>query len=156
MKVTLRRNMTGGISLDTRVVARALIAVAACFAAQVGAAYWSGKISSPLWSIRSDEGKIRWIEIHNLATAAADGVYHLEVMERLRASPASQFKPLARHMAVTEEALRASLVEPLGKGSVYPESFEEAFGRWKAAQAANHAFVCKVSINACLAESPPN
>lgn len=142
--------------MGSRLGARVLIAVAACVAAQVCAAYWSGKISSPLWSIRSDEGKVRWIEIHNLATAAADGVYHLEVMERLRAAPLSQFKPLARHMAVTEEALRASLVEPLGKGSVYPESYAEAFSRWKAAQAGNHAFVCKVSINACLAASPPN
>ena len=142
--------------MGSHVIVRALIAAAACLAAQVCAAYWSGKISSPLWSIRSDEGKVRWIEIHNLATAAADGVYHLEVMERLRAAPPAQFKPLARHMAVTEEALRASLVEPLGKGSVYPESYEEAFGGWKAAQALNRAFVCKVSINACLAESPPN
>jgi hypothetical protein len=142
--------------MSSRLGVRALIVAMACLAAPVGVAYWSGKISSPLWSIRSEEGKIRWIEIHNLATAATDGLYHLEVMERLRAAPPSQFKPLARHMAVTEEALRASLVEPLGKGSVYPESFDEAFSRWKAAQAANHAFVCKVSINACLAEMPPN
>jgi hypothetical protein len=106
-----------------------MVGVAACLAAQICAAYWSGKISSPLWSIRSDEGKVRWIEIHNLATAAADGVYHLEVMERLRADPPSQFKSLARHMAVTEDALRASLVEPLGKGSVYPESYNDAYAR---------------------------
>ena len=142
--------------MSSRVGAGALIAVAACLAAQVCAAYWSGKIASPLWSIRSDEGKVRWIEIHNLATAAADGVYHLEVLERFSAAPVSQFKPLARHMAVTEAALRASLVEPLGKGSVYPESYAEAFSRWRAAQAENHAFVCKVSINDCLAQSPPN
>jgi hypothetical protein len=142
--------------MGSRVGAIALIGVAACLAAQVCAAYWSGKIASPLWSIRSDEGKVRWIEIHNLATAAADGVYHLEVMERMRADPPSQFKPLARHMAVTEAALRASLVEPVGKGSVYPESYDDAYTRWKIAQAGNHAFVCKVSINACLAESPPN
>jgi Domain of unknown function (DUF5086) len=142
--------------VGSRMGAPAMIGMAACLAAQVCAAYWSGKIASPLWSIRSDEGKVRWIEIHNLATAAADGVYHLEVMERMRADPPSQFRPLARHMAVTEAALRASLVEPLGKGSVYPESYDDAYARWKIAKAGNHAFVCKVSINACLAESPPN
>lgn len=135
---------------------RALIAAVACLSVQATMAYWPGKISSPLWSIRSDEGKIRWIEIHNLPTAAADGVYHLEVMERMRADPPSQFKPLAPHMAVTEAALRASLVEPLGKGAVYPETYDDGYRRWRTAQAENHAFVCKVSINDCLAQSPPN
>jgi len=142
--------------LSSGIRLRALIAVVACLTVQATVAYWPGKISSPLWSIRSDAGKIRWIEIHNLDTAAADGVYHVEVMERMRADAPSQFKPLAPHMAVTEGALRASLVEPLGKGAVYPETYDDGYSRWRAAQAGNHAFICKVSINDCLAQSPPN
>jgi len=133
-----------------------IIGVAACLAAQLCAAYWSGKITSPLWSIRSDQGKVRWLEIHNLSSAAAEGMFHVEVMERMSADAPSKYKTLAPHMAVTEQALRASLVAPLGKGSVFPEAYDAGYSRWKAADAVKRAFVCKVSVNACLAESPPN
>jgi hypothetical protein len=133
-----------------------IIGVAACLAAQLCAAYWSGKITSPLWSIRSDEGRVRWLEIHNLSSAAADGMFHVEVMERMSADAPSKYKTLAPHMAVTEQALRASLVAPLGKGAVFPEAYDAGYSRWKGAEAAQRAFVCKVSVNACLAESPPN
>jgi Domain of unknown function (DUF5086) len=129
------------------------IGVFAYLFSQTSAAYWSGKISSPLWSIDAPSGSVRWIEIHNLNTAKADRVYHIEVLERRSIDPPWKFKSLAHHMAVTEEALRASAIAPFKRGSVYPETFDGAFERWKIAQANNMAFICKTTVIACLAET---
>jgi hypothetical protein len=119
------------------------IAVFACLFSQTSGAYWSGKISSPLWSIGGPSGSVRWLEIHNLDTAKADGLYHIEVLERRSIDPPWKFKSLAHHMAVTEEALRASVIASFKRGSVYPETYDGAFEKWKIAQANNNAFICK-------------
>jgi hypothetical protein len=126
------------------------IAVFACLFSHTSGAYWSGKISSPLWSIGGPSGSVRWIEIHNLGTVKADGLYHIEVLERRSIDPPWKFQSLAHHMAVTEEALRASVIAPFGRGSVYPETYEGAFNKWKIAQANHNAFVCKTTVIACL------
>src|ERR1700684_4700185 len=103
-----------------------IIVVLACLFSQTSGAYWSGKISSPLWSIGAPSGSVRWLEIHNLDTAKADGLYQVEVLERRSIDPPWKFKSLAHHMAVTEEALRASAIAPFKRGSVYPETFDGA------------------------------
>jgi hypothetical protein len=130
------------------------IAVVAVLLSQTSSAYWSGKISSPLWSIAAPSGSVRWLEIHNLNTAKADGLYHIEVLERRSIDPPWQFKSLAHHMAVTEEALRASAIAPFKRGSVHPERYDGAFEKWKIAQANNNAFICKTTVTACLTETP--
>jgi Domain of unknown function (DUF5086) len=132
----------------------ASIAVFVCFFAQTSSAYWSGKISSALWSIDAPSGRVRWLEIHNLSTAKADGLYHIEVLERRSIDPPWKFTPLAHHMAVTEEALRASAIAPFKRGSVHPEAYDGAFANWKIAQANNNAFICNTTVVACLAETP--
>jgi hypothetical protein len=131
-----------------------VLAVLACLFSQTSGAYWSGKISTPLWSIGAPSGTVRWLEIHNLATAKADGLYHIEILERRSIDPPWKFRSLARHMAVTEEALRASAIAPFKRGSVYPETYDAAFEEWKIANASNNAFICKTTIAACLAETP--
>jgi hypothetical protein len=116
-------------------------------------AYWSGQISSPLWSIAAPSGSVRWIEIHNLESAKAEGLYHVQVLERRSIDPPWKFHSLAPHMALTEEALRASVIAPFKRGSVYPETFDGGYAKWRSAQAQNHAFVCKSSVTACLTEA---
>jgi len=130
------------------------IAVIAFLFSQTSGAYWSGKISSPLWSIAGPSGSVRWLEIHNLDTAKAGGLYHIEVLERRSIDPPWKFKTLAPHMAVTEEALRASAIAPFKRGSVHPGTYDAAFEKWKIAQANSDAFICKTTVIACLGETP--
>jgi hypothetical protein len=146
-----RRRSTG--TLD-QVLRFPSIAVIAYLFSQTSGAYWSGAISTPLWSIGAPSGSVRWFEIHNLKTAKADGLYHIEVLERRSIDPPWKFKSLAHHMAVTEEALRASAIAPFKRGSVYPETYDGAFEKWKIAHANNSAFICKTTVIACLAETP--
>jgi hypothetical protein len=128
------------------------VGIVACLFAQLGFAYWSGAISSPLWSIGAPSGTVRWLEIHNLEGAKAEGLYHVEVLERRSIDPPWKLKSLAPHMALTEQALRASIVAPFKRGSVYPETYDGAYAKWKSAEAENHAFVCKSTVLECLAQ----
>ena len=130
------------------------MAILACFFSQTSGAYWSGKITSALWSIGAPSGSVRWLEIHNLDSAKADGLYHIGVFERRSIDPPWKFKSLANHMAVTEEALRASVIAPFKRGSVHTESYDDALEKWKVAEANHHAFTCKTTVIACLAETP--
>jgi hypothetical protein len=118
----------------------------------VSAAGWTGEVSSELWTLPSADGTSRWLEIHNLKGPRDEGLFHIEVLERDEGDPVWKFRRLAPHMAVTEAALRASIVKPLEKGSVYPESFDEAYRAWKSAGAAGYAFVCTSTVAACLSE----
>jgi hypothetical protein len=142
-----------GLNRGSRPMLRAVLAgTLAVVAPALGMAYWSGKISSALWSISSPSAIVRWIEVHNLGTAGADGLYHVEVLERRSIDPPWIFKSLANHMALTEQALRASVVMPLKRGSVYPETYNGGLAKWKAAQADGRAFICTTNVNACLAD----
>ena len=88
---------------------------------------WSGPIEQPLWSLPAAPGLSRWLIVHNLSSAAADGLYHVEVLERRQGQQPWQFQRLAAHLALTEQALRASIVAPLKRGGVYPESYQFAY-----------------------------
>nr|WP_201268415.1 DUF5086 family protein [Pseudomonas aeruginosa] len=77
---------------------------------------WSGPIEQPLWSLPAAPGLSRWLIVHNLSSAAADGLYHVEVLERRQGQQPWQFQRLAAHLALTEQALRASIVAPLKRG----------------------------------------
>jgi hypothetical protein len=124
----------------------------ACMVAAASLADWTGEISSSLWVLPSAGRATRWLQIHNLSDARDEGIYHVEVMERKDGDPVWKFKRLASHMAITESALRASIVKPLKTGSVYPESFNDSYREWKNAELAGHAFVCTSNVTACLAE----
>ena len=113
-------------------------------------AAWTKPISNEIWALSSGSVNHRWLVIHNLPTAAQEGVYHIEVMERLPSEKPWQFKHLAKHMAISEEALRASLIKPMKRGAVYPETFNDAFAEWKKQNAEGRAEVCQTSVAACL------
>lgn len=84
-----------------------------------------------MWSLPPDGKAQRWLVIHNLAEAKGSGIYHVEVLRRPAGAPVWQVERIARHMAVTEAALRRSVVKSLNRGAVYPEAFHEALARWR-------------------------
>ena len=102
---------------------------------------WCGPIEQPLWSLPAAPG---------LSSAAADGLYHVEVLERRQGQQPWQFQRLAAHLALTEQALRASIVAPLKRGGVYPESYQFAYRQWQERQAAGQAPVCRRTVDECL------
>ncbi|WP_134629272.1 DUF5086 family protein, partial [Pseudomonas aeruginosa] len=62
---------------------------------------WSGPIEQPLWSLPAAPGLSRWLIVHNLSSAAADGLYHVEVLERRQGQQPWQFQRLAAHLGWT-------------------------------------------------------
>ena len=84
-----------------------IAAVAVAESVRPTLADWSGPIEQPLWSLPAAPGLSRWLIVHNLSSAAADGLYHVEVLERRQGQQPWQFQRLAAHLALTEQALRA-------------------------------------------------
>ncbi|MGS8176728.1 DUF5086 family protein [Pseudomonas aeruginosa] len=101
---------------------------------------WSGPIEQPLWSLPAAPGLSRWLIVHNLSS----------VLERRQGQQPWQFQRLAAHLALTEQALRASIVAPLKRGGVYPESYQFAYRQWQERQAAGQAPVCRRTVDECL------
>lgn len=105
---------------------------------------------SGIWSIADAKKARRWVVIHNLAEAKTTGVYHIELIQRPFKAPSWQIERIAKHMAVTEDALKRSIVKPLDKGLVYPEAFDDALARWKQENGGKGGAVCTTSVLECL------
>ena len=103
-----------------------------------------------IWSIADAPGMSRWIVIHDPGTSQAAGIYHIEVIGRETGAPAWRIVHLAPHMAITERALRVSVVEPLESGAVYPESFDQAYAAWRAQNDGAGGSVCTTSVIECM------
>lgn len=104
-----------------------------------------------LWSLPAIGDAERWVEIHNLDTAKASGIFHIDVVSRPRGAPAWRLEHLAPHMAITRGALERSVVKPLKSGAVYPESFDSAYQVWlRDERAGKHPFICGSTVDQCL------
>jgi len=124
-----------------------LLFLATCTSA---VAAWSGAITTEIWQLPSSTTGARWLIIHNLGTAEKDGIYHIEIIERALGAEVWNIKHVANHLALTPAALRASIIKPLKKGTVYPESFDYAFNAWKKQNAEGSAPVCTTTVDKCL------
>lgn len=103
-----------------------------------------------IWEISGVPGQKRWIVIHNLEEAKKTGLFHIEVIGRDKGQPVWSIKHIRNHMAITTEALQRSIVRPLKRGAVYPESFDTAFVEWKRKATKGEGPICKTSIVDCL------
>src|SRR5262245_57705722 len=107
--------------------------------------------SSGLWSLPPNGSQLRWVEIHNLSEARTSGLFHVEVLARKRNAPSWQVEHLVPHLAITTPALRKSVVAPIQRGAVYPETFDYAFSAWqKDHDKGKDAPVCETTIDDCL------
>jgi len=129
---------------------RLITSVVLLFVFTPAVAAWSGVIANEIWQLPSSATGSRWLIIYNLASAETDGIYHIEVIEQPFGAEAWNIKHVANHLAVTPEALRASIIKPLKKGAVYPESFENAYAEWKKQNVQGDASVCNTSVVECL------
>ncbi|MDD2775649.1 MAG: DUF5086 family protein [Gallionella sp.] len=105
-----------------------------------------------IWSIASTQQEKRWLIIHNLTAAQQSGVYHIEVIGRTKGDPVWKIKHLANHLAMSESALSRSIIAPLTKGAVYPESFENAYSKWQALNNGAGGEICQTDVLQCLGQ----
>lgn len=103
-----------------------------------------------IWSISAGADESRWIVIHDIVKGASTGIYHVEVLARKNGAPAWQVRHLANHIAITEAALLRSVVKPLSKGAVYPESFETSYKDWQSQNNGAGGGVCQSEVVQCL------
>lgn len=102
--------------------------------------------STNYWEIAGSAEKITWVEIHNSQEAKATGIAHLEVLARRKGDPVWEVQHVCPHMAITTDALQRSVLRPFHGKSVYPETYESAFARWKLAAQNGSATICTTSI----------
>lgn len=103
-----------------------------------------------LWSIQGTTEENRWVIIHNMKEAKETGIFHIEVIAREVDVPAWKIKHIVKHMAITKAALSISVLKPLDKGAVYPETFNAAFEEWRKQNSGKGGFVCTSSLAECL------
>lgn len=104
-----------------------------------------------IWAIAAPDGETRWIVIHDLAEGVRTGTFHVEVLARRSGAPAWDVRHIQPHMAVTKAALERSVLRPLTRGAVYPESFDAAYEAWRAQDDGAGGTVCSTTVTACLA-----
>jgi hypothetical protein len=127
-----------------------IAAMLACAVQVATAGPWSGPIEAPCWRLASPDGTIRWIEIHPVRDGGDAGVFHLQVLERRTGSAPWRFRSRVAHLAVTESALRASIVGPSQEKRVYPETFDAAYAAWQGlARTGARPPVCTTRILTC-------
>lgn len=103
-----------------------------------------------IWSLAPAQGMKRWVVIHNVDGGHASGVYHIEVIGRKKGEAAWQIHHLVRHMAITEQALQASVKAPMNSGGVYPETFDNAYAQWQKENGGKGGSICSTSVDDCM------
>ena len=103
-----------------------------------------------IWSITPIVQQNRWLIIHNLSQAQTTGIYHIEVIGKNKKAHAWQIQHLAPHIAINKSALLASIIKPLKKGDVYPETFDNAFTQWQKENDGKGGAVCNTSVLDCM------
>lgn len=103
-----------------------------------------------IWSITPTATMKRWIIIHNLQEAKISDVFHIEVIGRGNGDAVWQVQHLVSHMAITGDALRKSIIKPLNRGGVYPETYENAYSEWLKENNGSGGSICKTSVMKCM------
>jgi len=127
-----------------------LIAMLTSLVPTAAFAEWTGLIAGDIWAIRPTAKETRWLVIHDRESAQVEGLFHVEVLALGKGAEPWRVRHVAKHMALTEEALRASIVNPLRRGAVYPESFDDAYAKWKEQSKEGRALICRSEVLACL------
>jgi hypothetical protein len=103
-----------------------------------------------VWELSGTSTEDRWLEIHHIEGAGDKAVYHVSVLSRLKGRPVWDLRHVVPHMAITDAALRRSVIRlaPRPRTS-YPETYEAGYREWRALQAKGGAPICETSILEC-------
>jgi hypothetical protein len=138
----------------------AALAVAGFISAQTpGAASspvvsWDKPINPGSWRLPAPKGVVRWLIVRKVPSEG-DAAFHVEVVQRKASDPPWKFEWLARHLAITESALRQSVQGPVRMAEPYPETYESAYKSWSSSAVAGNAAVCRTSVMECVQSQKP-
>jgi hypothetical protein len=77
------------------------------------------------------------------------------VLSREKGRPVWNLKHVLPHMAITEAALRRSVLGPAPKlGMSYPEQYNEGYRQWRGLLAQHKALICETSVLECAHLTP--
>ncbi len=102
------------------------------------------------WMIRGTPEQSRWVEVHQIEQWNGTQLFHVELLGHKTGDPSWQVIHLVRHMAITEQALRRSVLRKSRERSVYPETFDGAYAVWKSRFANGQAAICETSVEDCM------
>ncbi len=105
-----------------------------------------------IWSIEGTDKHDRWVIIHGLTKSIGSGIFHIEVIAREKSAPKWDIERLVNHLAITEKALKSSIIKPLNSGSVYPEPFDNAYDQWLKSNSGKGGVVCSTSVIKCMGD----
>lgn len=126
-------------------------AVSATLSAEAGGTF----TSMSTWRLPGTRAEERWVEIHEIEGNGADRLFHISVLSREKGQPSWNLKHVLPHMAITEAALRRSVLGPAPKQRMsYPEQYNEGYSQWRGLLAQHNAPICDTSVLECAHLSP--
>jgi hypothetical protein len=116
-----------------------------------GAEPWGNPIAMGAWRLEAASASERWLIVHALPSDR-DPNFHVEVLEASHGDPPWKFHWLAPHLAISEMALRRSILGPSRRRASYPETYSSAYQSWQRDRTGK---VCTTTVAECLA-TPDN
>ncbi len=106
---------------------------------------------SKIWSIKPFEpGRKYWCIIRDVEKIDSGTVYHIEVVYRDSGSPVYSVTKIIPHMAITQDALKLSVIKKLKRGDIYPEQYDEARKKWEVERKKGEIKICGSSVYECF------
>ena len=116
-----------------------------------GSGIWIEPITPGAWGLEGSRDIKRWLIVHAVPSRG-DPNFHIEVLQAKSHDPVWRFDRLAAHMAISEGALRRSIVGPSTRRNPYPEAYEFAYKSWL--ESARRE-TCATTVAECLMTSGP-
>jgi len=107
------------------------------------------------WQLPGTPSEDRWLEVHDVEVHDANTLFHVSVLSREKGRPIWSLKHVVPHMAITEAALRRSVIGPTPKQRMsYPEQYDAGYRQWRELRARANAPICQTSVLECAHLSP--
>jgi Domain of unknown function (DUF5086) len=133
-----------------RYIAAATVALTVSFSAALAAETAADLAEGSIWMLAPTSNEIRWLEIHHVERGGPNSVYHVSVLARGKSDPVWKVQHLVPHIAITDAALRRSVIELTVRiRPSYPETYDDAYRRWLALKSDGKAATCDTSIIEC-------
>ncbi len=114
-----------------------------------------GFVQESMWELPGTPSEDRRLEVHQVEGTGATALIHISVLSLPKERPAWDSRHIIPHMAITQAALRQSGIRPAPKQLMsYPETYNEAYKRWRELRAQGNAPICETSVLDC-AHLPP-
>jgi hypothetical protein len=103
-----------------------------------------------VWQVPGTATEDRWLEIRVIDGTGENILYHVSVLSRKKGSQVWDIKHIVPHMAITESALRRSVLGlASGERASYPETYDDGYSKWLQTRSQGNAPICVTSVIEC-------